>query len=880
MLKMLIVDSYFESRGGSLEQVLNEVRELTDIEFLYSFDLVSVDGLRPVNGQYTVDEALEIALQGTGLSGGLTESGMIVIARENSANAHNREEEMASGKVKKGLLASVSALFFGAGGQAVAQDGEVSLNENERDTIVVTARFREEGVQDIGASVVGISGDELAKKGLSDFEDIARSVAGVQNLKLQPNSNDISIRGLSNAFNQNIGGAFSSSSLVSVFFDDVPVSSRTPAQRDFNSFDLNRIEVIRGPQPTLFGEGSVGGTIRYFSQDPDLDGPLISGVAHTQFESIADGGVAYRGENSTTINLIPEKLGIRLTGFFRDDEGWVDNPTAGVEDANDFRSLGGRAVLLAHPTENFEIRLSAYISKDDIGQSSDVDVGSDPKDLVFSQTSIIGETTDDFEVYSGRVTYDAGGFELTSITGYYERELMNAAFNPGNTAGLAPFFPTINTTTFSNSIAPQKSFSQEFRFVSDLDGPINFTSGFIYRDREYSQTSNLAGDEFALVTTPSQTEIVNTVLASDSKAYSGFVELTYDVTDQLRLIGGARYVKEDLTTALLVDDVINFNFANSPWSETNPIDFVSSITTLVNAGFDTSFDFELEKVLPKFGIEYDVSDDILLYANFAEGVRNGGLNQPIAAFTVFNASGGTDLDVFFDALQFDEDTILSADWGAKTVWLDGDLIANVGMFYSKYKDTQIFANVPAASAVNGPDQTLIGLETELLWRLNENVSTFLNMSLLDAEFDGNFSSIDLSMIGVEFDVLEGSEPVNTPSLSFSAGYDLSYPINGTDFELFGSGVFQYIGKRFSSNSNFPSSELETLEIVNFRLGVENERFALSAFVTNALNEIENIYIKNSLLTSFLDGQGRLDSNPTQAIVNRPRTFGVGLTVRY
>jgi iron complex outermembrane receptor protein len=491
------------------------------------------------------------------------------------------------------------------------------------DVIIVTSRFREETVQDIGASIAGISSEEIRARGLQDIEDLARTVAGMANVKTRQNSNDIAIRGVRSA-----GSGYETSTVFSVFLDDVSVTGSGNI-RDFSSVDLNRIEVIRGPQPTLFGEGAVGGVIRYFTNDPDLDGPRITGDAAGRYETITDGGAAYTVQNSTSLILVPGKVGLRLSGFHRNDDGFIDNPSEG-EDVNDFETTGGRAVLLAELSPRLEVRLSAFLSRDELGESTQVDPGSDPEDLTFSASPRSGSYTDDFDLYAGRVTYSFDAIDVTSITGYYERSTASALFSAGNSFGLAPFFPTIDTTAFNTSSSEFEQFSQEFRFVSDFDGPLNFAAGVYYRDREDVSGQFLTGDGFVTVTNPSSSNLATRLSSTKSKQYSAFAEFTYELTERLRLIGGARYVNDTVTATLEQDDVVNlvptFDSQGNliPWTETNPIGFVSTLDLLTGAGFGTEFEFELEKFLPRAGVEFEVSDDMLLYANIAQGARNGG----------------------------------------------------------------------------------------------------------------------------------------------------------------------------------------------------------------------------------------------------------------
>lgn len=759
-----------------------------------------------------------------------------------------------------------------------AQDAGQTSEEAqaERDVIVVTARYREESIQDVGASVAGISGADIQEQGIQDIEDIARIVPGMQNVKTRQNSNDIAIRGVRSA-----GSGYETSSVFSVFLDDISVTGAGNI-RDFSSVDLDRIEVIRGPQPTLFGEGAVGGVVRYFTNDPDLDGPRVTGQASGRIEMIEDGGIAYGIDNATSFILVPGKLGVRVSGFHREDDGFIDNPNEG-EDVNNFETTGGRAVVLARPAEKLELRLSAFITNDELGESTQVDPGSDPEDLTFAASPQSGSYIDDFELYSGRISYDFDWVEVTSITGYYERNTKSALFNAGNTFGLAPFFPTIDTTSFSTNTGEFEQWSQEFRFVSNFDGPLNFTAGAYFRDRKDLSDLSLTCAACVAVTTPPRESLATRLSQTESEQYSAFAEFTYELTENLRLIAGARYVNDTVTAILFQDDVVNLvpefdeNGNLIPWTEDNPIGFVSTLQVLESAGVGTDFEFKLKEVLPRAGIEFDVSDTTLLYANIARGARNGGIGNAIAAL---GASGG-DQDVFFENLTFDEDSVLSIDGGVKASWLDGDLITNLGVFRTAYDDTQIQVNTPANNTINGPDQSILGLELETSYEVSDNLSTFFNMSLIDAEFESGtvITSAPGEPFG-PFDLMEGNSPANIPKMTLAAGYSFSRPIGASGWALNSNGSFQYVGERYSNVQNFPSAELDSLEYLNLKIGVSNDRFSFDVFGTNLLNDIEAVSVGSNPLQQFITPGGELDAPIIATNVNRPRALGVSLTVRY
>lgn len=788
-----------------------------------------------------------------------------------------------------GLLVSTASLAVAL--PVHAQDAGENNDRSEQapdrdviDVIVVTARFREESIQDVGASVTGISGEDVEVHGVRDVDDLARLVPGMQSVKSRQNSNDIAIRGVISA-----GSGRETSTVFSVFLDDVSVTG-SGNLRDFSSVDLNRIEVIRGPQPTLFGEGAVGGVIRYFTNDPDLDGPTFTGVARGRFGSIEDGGSAYSGESAASIVFSPDKVGLRLSGFYRNDEGFIDNPSEG-EDVNDFDTYGGRAVLLAQPTDDLQIRLSAFSSRDESGESTQVDPGSDPEGLTFSASPISGDFKDNFDLYTGRVSYDFGGLELTSITGYYERRTNSSLFSAGNTFGLAPFFASdapgavIDTTSFLTTEGQFEQWSEEFRFVSDFDGPLNFTSGFYFRDRDSVLGAFVACEGCASVTTPPSPNLATELNRTETRQYSGFVEFTYDLSERLRVIGGGRYVNDTVTATLVRNDTIalvpRFDGGGNiiPWTESDPIGFSNNLDIFNALGVGTQFEFELDRFLPRGGIEYDWGDDTMLYLNAAVGARNGGVGQAISAL----ASSGGDPDQFLNDVIFDEDSVFSVDGGVKTLWLDGDLTANLGVFYSQYEDTQILVSSVASTTTNGPEQRLIGAELETAYRVSDNFSTFFNASVLDAEFTEDFTTVATPPAGQPapfFDLMEGNSPAHAPKLTFASGYTYSYPLGLNGLRLTSNGAFHYVGERNTQVQNYPSTELDSLEILNLRIGIENDVWAVNFVATNLLNDIEEVDMAANSLAHFINANGILDADPTSANVNRPRTLGVNLSLRF
>lgn len=791
------------------------------------------------------------------------------------------------------LVASASTLMFSAG--AAAQ--EPGVEASNADEIVVTARFREESIQDIGGSIAALDGAELQRSGIVDFEDLANRVAGVELLDRGPNTNEINIRGVTNS-TQVSGNALQP--LVSILVDDISVASSSASQRDFNFFDFDRVEVLRGPQPTYFGEGAMGGVIRYFSADPDLDsGKTFEGTSSGGVSTTNNGGVNYRVENATSLILVPEKLGIRIVGFYRKDDGYIDNLGLNKNNMNDFESFGGRAIIAARPTENLTLRLAAHVGRDDIGELNFIEpttigdsVGTE--DLIAPSLSLIdGLNQDDFELYSGKISYNSGPITIESITGLYKRRREAETFSSAYTYGFEGFFnafPPFDTasnllssdlTAIAQTRGKERSVSQEFRFVSDYDSPLNVTAGAFFQDTKATSTALVTGDGYANITDTGSTEIERSTTRVDTRQFSGFVELSYDVSDRLRLFAGARYVNEKVTSTLVESFVIGIfsPIFTDPSDIFAPIYFpvpndVEALTAPGGPG--TSFDFKLNTFLPRVAFEYDITRDVMLYGTLARGVRNGGLNSPFSALG-FGPVGSPE---FEDALTYGSDDIVTGEIGVKSRWMDGDLTFNLAGFYSDFDNPQIGISNPGALTANGPQLRIYGLEVESVYKASSNVSLFFSGNLTEAEYTKGMSVFAVAGAPADYqDLAKGNRPPNVPSLSFSTGADLRYPLDSDDLELTGQIAFQYIGERETFPQNFATGKLGSMEMLNLRVGLEREWWSLTAYMTNVLNDLE-LQATTIPTSSARLVNGVLDGPLSSAFINRPRTTGLTLTVRY
>jgi iron complex outermembrane recepter protein len=741
--------------------------------------------------------------------------------------------------------------------------------------VVVTARFREETIQDIGGSISAIDATGIEQAGISDFEDIVLRTAGLNLNDRGPNQNDVGIRGISSAVLQQFGDTGISGPLISQFVDEIPVSASTASQRDFNYFDFDRIEVLRGPQPTFFGEGSVGGTIRYATRNPDLSGETVSdSVVKAGISFTEDGGTNYSASAASTLVLVPEKLAVRGVINYRDDDGFIDNPVLNTSNINDYEAMSGRLVMLFEPTDELSVRLMGFIGKDEIGENNSVAPPPTSPDSLISNSPIDGNNEDEFELYSGKIDYDFGPVEVSSITGLYERRTSTEFFCGGCTAfGLFLPTPIGPVTALEND---DRSFTQELRFVSDLDGPLSFIAGLYYQDTEFTSENTTTAPGFGdYVVFPAGSDLLfEQFNFIESEQYSVFAEVTYEASDRLRLIGGARYVNEEIENTTTLSTLAlggGLTGLEPPFVIGNLTDFVTG------AGLSNTGVFKIEEILPRVALEFDMTDDAMLYAIASTGIRNGNLNPSSSAFF---GSGG-DPALFSEIRVFSEDDVLSYEVGAKTSWLSGDLTANVAGFYTTFNDPQVEASTPFVVVQNGPELRIVGIEVEAAWQMNDFVDGYFNGAYQDSSFQDDYLLAPASAAaGFPYDLREGNQAANSPEWSYSVGANGYYPLEGRDLSLIGNVSYSYTGSRFSTVTNVPSSKMKPLGILNLRAGIENDRWSIVGFVSNATNNVEYTSIAGSLGVPVVTSSGDLDFIPNDVAINRPRTIGIEAIVRF
>lgn len=787
------------------------------------------------------------------------------------------------------VTTSAAVVFFAVPVSASAQesDQEIEANTVERrlEAVTVTSRFREESTQDIGGSISALSGDDLAAQGIDDVSKLALYTPALDIQDRGPGRNEISIRGIGRSvFQQDLSV---SPANIGLYLDDVPINVLQGAQLDVRSFDLNRVEVLRGPQGTLFGEGAQGGAIRYFTKDPVLD--EFSGNLEVYAKSVSDGGTDAGARAALNLPIIEDKVGLRVSYNRIADPGYIDNDVDGTEDTNDYSADNYRAVLLAEPTDKLRIRLFGQYEEAD--QGAFATANGDPDDLTLLGTSTAGSfVKDESTILSANVSYDFGPVKVESITSSFERtrdrrvvdafftnqallfRQLFAAIDPVNFGSLAVTQGPVNPA-YSIDSSTYDQLSQEFRFISQFDGPFNFVAGAFYRDFEFGIEAttesqdvvdmlpiilgNIALDQAFnpnsafigfVPTIPANPSTVEAVLgqqlgftnffgapdtnqiSNDGEQISFFVEGTYDLTEQLSVIAGARYHKEDIQTQSIAAAFQGFTGLTGA---SPPLNFPDTGTQGLGVA-------SVERVLPKVSIEYTPSDSLLLYGLYAEGLRNGNINSGGTATVIAQSFG---IDIANEVSVFDEELVRSLEGGIKYQSPSGDLTLNGAIYYNFFEDVQAFitfAGPPAFGIIdNVGDGHASGFEIEARYNINNNVTAFFGGNYIESQID---DLNDLASGGVTFlsGIVEGQPVPFIPEYSATFGLEGRHELGNSGWELNSRAVYSHKGEYTVFVDGLPGSAsnpiLGDYGVFDVSVGVGNERHSLDLMVTNLFDE--------------------------------------------
>lgn len=758
--------------------------------------------------------------------------------------------------------------------------------------IVVTASKRGAvSVQDFAGGIRAITGDTIDDYNLRSIEDFSRLEPSLQFATEGVGDTQLIIRGISSPGDSTVG----------VYFDDSPITGgnfqdgggRTP---DIGAYDLARIEVLKGPQGTLFGASSMSGTVRIITNKPDASG--FDAAVAVGGEDTAHGDGGYAANGVLNIPLIKDQLALRVVGWQKEMGGYIDqfaglNAVTELSDVNDAEVTGGRIMARWTPSDDLTIDAFYQLQETQVdGTQSFAPVASGlltetpvivvPFPLVvpaFSgtfgdlRTSVAGQEPfdDDIDMYGASIEYDLGFGKLFGNISRFERDIF-AAEDTSPTAmsfGFPPAFgaPAVGSYNI-HQFQDRDVFNAEIRFSSEFDGPLNFVAGFFYEDDETeTELDILAGDITTGIPVCNSRDacIADPALAAASLAFARsqdidfeffalFGHVDYEVTEQITLNGGLRYFDSEQHNVELTLQAFQGSLAF-----TIPPLFGGPIQTVPTVNVDSVV--KEDKVTWDAGVSWEPNDDQLYYFRSATGFRQGGINDAATASVFGLTIPGS----------FSPDELLSVEFGAKTTWFDKRLTLNAAYFKMFWDDIQVPGVEPTGAVefiANAAEAEIDGIEIELFARPNDQFDIGFGLTWLDAALTRD-QVLDPALAAPGFSPplgLDGDNIPKVPEWAFSGTAEYRFPFTFFDnVETSLRSTFSYTGESDTFfNNSFPGFiEIGDYFLMNLSAAFSYRNWELQVYASNITDELANVDIDNA------EGPDTI-----RAFTVRPRTIGV------
>ncbi|MEY2756619.1 MAG: hypothetical protein RIR33_397 [Pseudomonadota bacterium] len=738
-------------------------------------------------------------------------------------------------------LAVAVAAAAGGGGFGVAEAQESGPTTTE-ETIVVTATRRSTDLQDTPLSVSALSGEQLEERGLVSVADAVQQTPGVSLTSNQPGTNEFIIRGVGTSTSYaTLAGAITNAT-TATYLDQLPVTNTVQKTPDFRFIDLDRIEVLRGPQGTLYGQSAMGGVVRYITNRPSTEG--LAGGFNAYSSITEDGGLNLGGDGYLNLAL-SDTLALRAVGYAYGNAGFIDVVgTAFDEDANNEETLGGRFALRWTPTNRFTVDLTALYNEVNLG-SLQLISSTYPVDFnLFTPPVVTPVSTDTLEVehlqpseesasvLGAEFLYEFGGFNANLILAHRETD-SDSTFESSEFVGVTDAY--FGQRTIGNS----ENDTAEFRLTSTGDGNfIDWNVGVYYEDTggQIGARAVAFGDPLLLSFFPHNNPPGGFVVPGDVVTDNGrqldyqetsvFGELAFNLSSALSITIGARHAD--------IDTNYQRTFANG----TND----AAAASLVGVSQATSESVDTYRL----NISYQASDDVLFYANAASGYRPGGFNP------------GVSFPVVIPDSAYVSDTLWNYEAGVRTSWLNNRLILNAAAYQIDWSDMQL-ATIDLATFYtatrNVGEAQINGLELEAFFRATDSLALSANYTYAKAEIS--------EPTNLGFLVLaEGDRLPGTPEHAFTAFADWRSPVPDTEAEFVANATYRYVGDRIAVLGS--PTEMDAYSLLDVRFGVEfASGVKLTLFADNVTNEIAVNQLTPTALPNF-----------TYYNINRPRTIGV------
>ena len=774
------------------------------------------------------------------------------------------------------LLAGLSSLALVAT-PALAQDAGA---QDDGNIIIVTATKRDANLQDIPFSINAQTAEDIQKSGAVTLEDLSRNVAGLSVQNLGPGQSQVSVRGVSAG--QVVRDQPGVKEQVGVYLDEsvISLSLFTP---DIDLYDLNRVETLRGPQGTLFGSGSVGGTIRYITNQPKIG--VMEGSVEANLNLVDGDDIG--GHLKGAVNVpMGDNAALRAVGYYTRYGGFINAiGPAGKEDVNSGERYGGRIALTFEPSDSLSITpriVYQKVTADGFNRQEIYNLYANQftttrPAVTFDEREqylLLREAFEDETLIADlKIDVGLGGATLTSVTSYINRDILVSRDASALTGSVSVDlgFPDAGVLLPSNLLdtTDLETWTQEVRVASDNDGPFQWLVGGFYSkiDRVYAQRLPTPGyDAVTDATLGAGTSAgarngfgpdspYNADLPYDIKQFAIFGEISYDLSDALTATAGGRYYDFKETRSFVSGGIFSGGDNRTDSTKSN--------------GFT-----------PRFLLSYDVSNNVTVNAQASKGFRLGGVNDPLNV----PLCSPQDAALFGAFQDYDDETLWNYELGVKTQ--GRGFTFNAAGFYNDIKNLQVTLDAGTCSSrivFNVPKAHSMGVEFELGLSPADGLDLNLSGSLIEAEFDSTLPGALTVATGIR----DGNRLPSVPKFQLTASGSYEWPI-GDRANMYVAASFQHVGTRYTQPAdqennprtfvhNLPFGgapagasttvdlQLPDYQLVNLSAGVDFDNgLSLIAYVNNVFDE-------NALLSFDRERGGRARLGYT---VGQPRTFGI------
>lgn len=716
--------------------------------------------------------------------------------------------------------------------------------------IVVTATKRELGMQDVAIAISALSGENLENKGATDFESYARLLPGLSYVDAGSGKKKLTVRGLSD------GTEFDAQlqATTSIYFNDIPLTSGVSSP-DLHMTDIARVELLRGPQGTLYGAGSLGGTLRIITNEPEQG--EFSGKIDANYSATKS------GDPSSTVNMmlnvpLTESLALRAVAYTKHDGGFIDyiHPRVSEKDANDIDTKGGRLSLAYEPNDELKVNASYIYQESDIDGKAWFNPGND----LTINAAVKDQQRDKTQIYNFTVDYNFGDVALYASSSYFSgdndwvfeySENAYLALKPiYDFSGIEPVSPHHFNEEFS-------IFAQEVRLQSVDDSNFQWTVGLFYQKDEVDHEQIVVVDNLGgllNVLGALQPGISGALVAPGGPFYVGDEVVYRNQNDfqieQTAIFGEAYYDFNDQWSATI--GLRAFETEISDVGSSRGIQNLLTGRVGTPPGLSTgSTQASENSVNPKFEISFRPDDDRMIYALASKGYRVGGSNSDIAA-----AAGAPS--------QYKSDSLWNYELGFKTQWMDNQLRLNGAVYYLDWSDIQTKSLLSNGFGYidNAGSASITGFELEGAWQIDDIWSLDFGFDIKDAQLEEDYFSAGTQQ-GADGDNLQG-----VPSFSYNLAVNFDKDI-GDSMALRGLIAYQYVDDSFM--------EYEFVAGPQHAIG---DYGVLNANINLLINDDIEVGLFAKNLSDERARTTAINVREERVFTIRPRTLGMNIKYRF